>query len=122
MTIKVGINGFGRIGRSLLRAAHGNPNLEIVAVNDLTDANTLAHLLKLFIKDLRPRSRDAASRNGLTGYNGHRNRCGLDTALQLIVRCLGALKTVLQQSDVLLRPQDRLLLRLKLQLHSGDTG
>jgi glyceraldehyde 3-phosphate dehydrogenase len=44
--LKLGINGFGRIGRSLLRAAHGNPKLEIVAVNDLTDAATLAYLLK----------------------------------------------------------------------------
>lgn len=46
MAIKVGINGFGAIGRRVFRAAHGNPNLEIVAVNDLTDAATLAHLLK----------------------------------------------------------------------------
>jgi glyceraldehyde 3-phosphate dehydrogenase len=44
--LKLGINGFGRIGRSLLRAARGNPNLQIVAVNDLTDAQTLAYLLK----------------------------------------------------------------------------
>lgn len=44
--LKLGINGFGRIGRSLLRAAHGNSNLEVVAVNDLTDAATLAYLLK----------------------------------------------------------------------------
>ncbi len=44
--LRLGINGFGRIGRSLLRAAHGNPNLEVVAVNDLTDAATLAYLLK----------------------------------------------------------------------------
>jgi glyceraldehyde 3-phosphate dehydrogenase len=46
MAIKVGINGFGRIGRNVYRAAMGNPNIEIVAVNDLTDAKTLAHLLK----------------------------------------------------------------------------
>ena len=46
MTIKVGINGFGRIGRNSFRAAMANPALEIVAVNDLTDAETLAHLLK----------------------------------------------------------------------------
>jgi len=46
MTIKVGINGFGRIGRNVLRAAVNNPDFEIVAVNDLTDAKTLAHLLK----------------------------------------------------------------------------
>ncbi|MEH7342796.1 type I glyceraldehyde-3-phosphate dehydrogenase [Bacillus sp. JJ1532] len=46
MTVKVGINGFGRIGRVVFRAALNNPNVEIVAVNDLTDANMLAHLLK----------------------------------------------------------------------------
>jgi glyceraldehyde 3-phosphate dehydrogenase len=46
MTTKVGINGFGRIGRNVFRAALGNPAVEIVAVNDLTDAPTLAHLLK----------------------------------------------------------------------------
>ncbi len=46
MTIKVGINGFGRIGRNAFRAAMSNPDVEIVAVNDLTDAQTLAHLLK----------------------------------------------------------------------------
>lgn len=46
MAIKVGINGFGRIGRNVYRAAMGNKNIDIVAVNDLTDAKTLAHLLK----------------------------------------------------------------------------
>jgi len=46
MAVKVGINGFGRIGRNVFRAALKNPNIEIVAVNDLTDANMLAHLLK----------------------------------------------------------------------------
>lgn len=46
MTVKVGINGFGRIGRNVFRAALKNSNVEIVAINDLTDANMLAHLLK----------------------------------------------------------------------------
>jgi len=46
MATKVGINGFGRIGRNVFRAALNNPAVEIVAVNDLTDAKTLAHLLK----------------------------------------------------------------------------
>jgi len=46
MAIKVGINGFGRIGRNVLRAALKDPNLEFVAVNDLTDPKTLGHLLK----------------------------------------------------------------------------
>ena len=44
--IKIGINGFGRIGRNVFRAAEGRKDLEIVAVNDLTNAMTLAHLLK----------------------------------------------------------------------------
>ena len=46
MAIKVGINGFGRIGRNVLRASLGDPDLEFVAINDLTDAKTLAYLLK----------------------------------------------------------------------------
>jgi glyceraldehyde 3-phosphate dehydrogenase len=46
MAIKVGINGFGRIGRNVLRASLNDPNLEFVAVNDLTNPKTLAHLLK----------------------------------------------------------------------------
>ena len=46
MSIKVGINGFGRIGRNLFRASVDNPEIEYVAVNDITDAKTLAHLLK----------------------------------------------------------------------------
>lgn len=46
MTVKVGINGFGRIGRIAFRAALENPNIEIVAINDLTDTKMLAHLLK----------------------------------------------------------------------------
>src|SRR6184192_856300 len=46
MGIKVGINGFGRIGRNVLRASLEDSNLEFVAVNDLTDPKTLAHLLK----------------------------------------------------------------------------
>src|SRR4026209_14562 len=46
MAIKVGINGFGRIGRNIMRAAMGDSGIDIVAVNDLTNADTLAHLLK----------------------------------------------------------------------------
>jgi glyceraldehyde 3-phosphate dehydrogenase len=46
MAVKVGINGFGRIGRNLLRASAHDSSLEFVAVNDITDAKTLAHLLK----------------------------------------------------------------------------
>jgi glyceraldehyde 3-phosphate dehydrogenase len=46
MAVKVGINGFGRIGRNVLRASLGNPEIDYVAVNDLTSPATLAHLLK----------------------------------------------------------------------------
>jgi glyceraldehyde 3-phosphate dehydrogenase (phosphorylating) len=46
MAVKVGINGFGRIGRNIMRAALGDRNIDFVAVNDLTSAKTLAHLLK----------------------------------------------------------------------------
>ena len=46
MPIRVGINGFGRIGRNIMRATLAYPDIEVVAVNDLTDAATLAHLLK----------------------------------------------------------------------------
>jgi len=46
MAVNVGINGFGRIGRNFFRAAYKDPSLQIVAVNDITDAKTLAHLLK----------------------------------------------------------------------------
>ncbi len=46
MSVKVGINGFGRIGRNVVRAALNNPEIEFVAVNDLTDTATLAHLTK----------------------------------------------------------------------------
>jgi glyceraldehyde 3-phosphate dehydrogenase len=70
MSARVGINGFGRIGRDVLRTALGRDTLEIVAVNDLTDARTLAHLLKYDsvggIFDAEVRAKDGA----LT-VNGH---------------------------------------------------
>ena len=46
MSIKIGINGFGRIGRNVFRVLHESDDFEVVAINDLTDAKTLAHLLK----------------------------------------------------------------------------
>lgn len=46
MGVRIGINGFGRIGRNFFRTACNNPDIEVVAINDLTDAKTLAHLLK----------------------------------------------------------------------------
>jgi glyceraldehyde 3-phosphate dehydrogenase len=46
MSLKIGINGFGRIGRNFFRATFQDPDIDIVAVNDITDSKTLAHLLK----------------------------------------------------------------------------
>src|SRR5712671_2010264 len=46
MAVKVGINGFGRIGRNIFRTALGDKDIDFVAVNDITDTRTLAHLLK----------------------------------------------------------------------------
>ena len=46
MAIKIGINGFGRIGRLVTRAGVGNKDIDIVAINDITDSKTLAHLFK----------------------------------------------------------------------------
>jgi glyceraldehyde 3-phosphate dehydrogenase len=46
MAIRIGINGFGRIGRNMLRASWNDPDIDYIAVNDITDARTLAHLLK----------------------------------------------------------------------------
>ena len=45
MSIRIAINGFGRIGRNFFRTSFQDPDLEIVAINDLTDSKTLAHLL-----------------------------------------------------------------------------
>lgn len=71
MAVKVGINGFGRIGRNILRAALHDKNLDFVAVNDITDAKTLAHLLKydsilgILDADVKPLE-NAISVNGKT--------------------------------------------------------
>ena len=46
MSLKVGINGFGRIGRNFFRATFNDPDIDVVAVNDITDSKTLAHLLR----------------------------------------------------------------------------
>ena len=46
MAVQIGLNGFGRIGRNLFRASINEPGLEFVAINDITDAATLAHLLR----------------------------------------------------------------------------
>src|SRR5258706_12873076 len=73
MPIKVGINGFGRIGRNVLRAGLHNPNIEFVAANDLTDTHTLAHLLK-YDSILGPIGGGVAAQAGAIVVHGKRIR------------------------------------------------
>src|SRR5712692_9466669 len=73
MAIKVGINGFGRIGRNVVRAGLHNPNIEFVAANDLTDTATLAHLLK-YDSTLGQLKGDVAAETDSIVLNGKRIR------------------------------------------------
>ncbi|MEW6380361.1 MAG: type I glyceraldehyde-3-phosphate dehydrogenase [bacterium] len=69
MSVRVGINGFGRIGRNVFRASMGNREIDIVAVNDITDAKTLAHLLK-YDSILGPLNAQIEAREGAIVVNG----------------------------------------------------
>ncbi len=69
MPTKVAINGFGRIGRNVLRAGLKNPDIEFVATNDLTDTKTLAHLLK-YDSVLGPLNADVKAGDGQITVNG----------------------------------------------------
>jgi glyceraldehyde 3-phosphate dehydrogenase (phosphorylating) len=69
MAIRVGINGFGRIGRNIMRAALGDGHLDFVAVNDITDAATLAHLLK-YDSVLGNLDRTIEAKEGAIGVDG----------------------------------------------------
>jgi glyceraldehyde 3-phosphate dehydrogenase len=69
MSIKLGINGFGRIGRVVFRAAMNHPDVEVVAINDLTDAATMAHLLKYDSVHARL-DVDIEAKNGAIEVNG----------------------------------------------------
>jgi glyceraldehyde 3-phosphate dehydrogenase len=70
MPVRIGINGFGRIGRNIMRAALGDTNLDFVAVNDLTSAKTLAHLLKYdsVLGNLHARVEATADRISVDGH------------------------------------------------------
>jgi glyceraldehyde 3-phosphate dehydrogenase len=69
MAIRVGINGFGRIGRQVYRIGYKNPDLEFVAINDVTDAKTLAHLLK-YDSVHRTMDADVSEKDGSIVVNG----------------------------------------------------
>ena len=70
MSVRVGINGFGRIGRLALRAALENDAVEVVAINDLTDASTMAHLLQ-YDSVHGPLHADVVARDDAIEVNGH---------------------------------------------------
>ena len=74
MAIRVGINGFGRIGRQVYRIGCNNPDLEFVAINDVTDAKTLAHLLK-YDSVHRTMNADVGVKDGSIVVDGRRSRC-----------------------------------------------
>ncbi len=98
MAVKVGINGFGRIGRNILRAASHDKNLEFVAVNDITDAKTLAHLLKydsilgIFDADVKPQE-NAIAVNGKTvkvfSEKDHSKLPWKDLGVQVVIESTG---------------------------------
>jgi len=95
---RIGINGFGRIGRSFLRASLGNKNVEIVAVNDLTDAKTLAHLLKhdslwgLFPGDVHAEGNDLVVNGARIKVSAERDPAAIrwsDSGVDIVVEATG---------------------------------
>ena len=74
MTIKVGINGFGRIGRLVFRAMVKDPDIQVVAINDLGDVPTMAHLLKY--DSVHGRAFDSVvAGDGLISADGYTFKC-----------------------------------------------
>jgi len=83
MTVKVAINGFGRIGRLAFRYMFGSSEFEIVALNDLTDPKTLAHLLKYDSAQGRYNGEVSATETGIV-VKWKRNPCLIPKRTQLI--------------------------------------
>jgi len=111
MAVKVGINGFGRIGRVVYRCAHGDPDIEIVAVNDLTDSKTLAHLLKYDSTHGRFKGTVEAGENALV-INGKEIKVMAEkNPAQLPWKDLGV--DVVLESTGVFRTRDKIELHLK---------
>ena len=98
MSIKIGINGFGRIGRLILRAAINHPEVEVVAINDLTDSATMAHLLaydsvhgKLDVEvTARDDSIEVAGKSiGITSIKDPANLAWRDFGVDIVAECTG---------------------------------
>ncbi|MFV9645534.1 MAG: type I glyceraldehyde-3-phosphate dehydrogenase [Desulfobacterales bacterium] len=98
MSIKIGINGFGRIGRLILRAAINHPEVEVVAINDLTDSATMAYLLaydsvhgKLGVEvTARDDSIEVAGKSiGITSIKNPANLAWRDFGVDIVAECTG---------------------------------
>ena len=98
MSIKIGINGFGRIGRLILRAAINHPEVEVVAINDLTDSATMAHLLaydsvhgKLGVEvTAKDDSIEVAGKSiGITSIKDPANLAWRDFGVDIVADCTG---------------------------------
>ena len=74
MSVRIAINGFGRIGRMVVREANKNPNVEIVAINDLVPSDNLTYLLKYDSTHGRFYGEDVAGQNSIE-INGKKNEC-----------------------------------------------
>ncbi|MCL4114613.1 UNVERIFIED_CONTAM: hypothetical protein GTU68_005347 [Idotea baltica] len=100
--IKIGINGFGRIGRTLFRLLQKHENLKVVAINDLADARTLAHLLKydsihgVFNHEISHENGSILFENRQIALTNHRSPSTInwaDNEVDIVVECTGKFKT-----------------------------
>ena len=98
MTIKIGINGFGRIGRMVFRSAMANPQVEVTAINDLTDTETIAHLLEYDSVHGRLDARISPDKDGIvvdgkpvrvTRFKEPENIPWKDTGASVVCECTG---------------------------------
>src|SRR5260221_8238628 len=105
MAVKVGINGFGRIGRNIFRTALGDKDIDFVAVNDITDTKTLAHLLK-YDSVLGNLHHDiSASENGITVEGEEFRVFSERDPAQIPWESVGA-DIVIDPTDLFTKPED----------------
>ena len=118
--VKVGINGFGRIGRCALRIAVKNPEVEVVAVNARSGIDTYAHLLKYdtlhgtFDEDVRVDG-DVIAASSLPASPNRRKFLGVNWVLMLSLKRRGSSRTVNRSSRIWITGPKRSLSRLRLK-------
>ncbi len=98
--IKVGINGFGRIGRTLFRTLYNHPQIKVVAINDIAPIETMAHLLKydsihgVLHEDVSTTKNSLLVGNQSFYYNSEREISNIDWKdASLVIECTGKFKT-----------------------------